>query len=211
MKRVVKLIFLLFSILELRVYAQTVSEDEKIRLFLKGVEREEIKLLPQNRDVILINDYYYVNIAKEGASVIFNFIEDDVSGTIGGLDYSIQLDTQHIEKTRIQGTAKVDELDTDNFLRDGHLMWKKYFHENKYPNISFESTKIQLKKGRNFIAEGTLQIKGISKNVEIYFVLLETQLIGKTSINTVDFEINIHEEKEKNKVDIKFVFPIIKT
>ncbi|MBQ4819469.1 YceI family protein [Aquimarina sp. MMG016] len=161
-------------------------------------------------DYALINDYQNLEIDKENSKVTFDFIDEETSGTIEGLDFKINFNPNDPNNSSFAGTALVETLDTDNFLRDGHLMWKKFFHESKYPKISFESKQVVDFDNNTFKVIGNLTIKGTTKEVILTFSLHDKKLVGKTTIHTSDYGVNIHDERKRNKLNIQFHFPIIK-
>ncbi|MCK8520063.1 YceI family protein [Aquimarina sp. D1M17] len=163
-----------------------------------------------NSDYTLINDFKGLDFDKEKARISFDFVEENTSGTIKGLDFKINFNPNDTENASFEGTAKVNTIDTDNFLRDGHLMWEKFFHKRKYPVISFKSKQVVAFETNTYKVIGDLTIKGTKKEVIITFTLDDHKLLGKTTIHTSDYGVNIHEEREKNKLNIRFYFPMVK-
>ncbi|WP_027391414.1 YceI family protein [Aquimarina latercula] len=159
----------------------------------------------------LINDFIKLDFDKKNAKISFDFISEDTNGTIGGLDFKISFNPEDPDNAYFKGTALVNTLETGNFLRDGHLMWEKFFYKKKYPKISFESSEVVHFGDNNYKVIGNLTIKGITKEVIINFTLdITKNLLGKTTIYTSDYGVNIHDEREKNKLDVVFDFPILK-
>lgn len=74
-------------------------------------------------------------IDTESSSISFVFLSKDVDGTIGGIESASRIDLQDPTRSVIKGSVAVNTLDTDNFLRDGHLKWEKYFDEDEHPRI----------------------------------------------------------------------------
>ncbi len=161
-------------------------------------------------DYTLINDFQRIEFDKSKSRISFDFIEEETTGTIEGLDFNINFNPVDTENSFFKGTALIKTIDTNNFLRDGHLMWEKFFYKKKYPKISFSSTQVVPFDTTTYKVIGNLNIKGTEKEVIITFTLDETKLLGKTTIYTSDYGVNIHDERAKNKLDIQFVFPIIK-
>lgn len=157
----------------------------------------------------LINDFNGLEFDKKNAKVSFYFPNDETSGTIEGLDFKINFNPNDVENASFSGTALVKTLDTGNFLRDGHLMWEKFFFKKKYPKINFASRQVVSFEGNTFKVIGDLTIKGTKKEVILTFSLDDKKLSGKTTIYTSDFGVNIHDEREKNKLNIEFYFPIL--
>lgn len=159
----------------------------------------------------LINDVIKLDFDKKNAKVSFEFVSEETSGTISGLDFKISFNPEDTDNAFFKGTAEVSTIDTNNFLRDGHLMWEKFFHKKKYPKIEFESKEVVHFGDNNYKVIGALTIKGVTKEVIINFILdITKKLSGTTTIYTSDFGINIHDEKEKNKLNVTFDFPILK-
>ena len=170
----------------------------------------DMNSIPYTGEYALVNDIQTLNFDFEKSKVSFVFIEDNTDGTIGGLDFDIHFNPADPENSKFIGTAKVKTLDTDNFLRDGHLMWKKFFNEDDYPLIKYVSTQVVDFEDNTFKVIGDLTIKGITKEIVITFIYNSDSLNGKTTINTSDFDINIHSEKEQNKLIVDFYFPVKK-
>ncbi|MHA7057432.1 YceI family protein [Aquimarina sp. M1] len=159
----------------------------------------------------LIDDVIKLDFDKKNAKISFDFVSEETSGTIAGLDFKISFNPEDPDNAYFKGTALVNTLDTDNFLRDGHLMWEKFFYKKKYPKIAFESSQVVHFGNNNYKVIGDLTIKGITKEIIINFTLdITKKLLGKTTIYTSDFGVNILDERKKNKLDIVFDFPILK-
>lgn len=62
----------------------------------------------------------------------------------------------------LKGELKVASIDTANSKRDDHLKSNDFFDSEKYPNITFKTTKVE--KDRVF---GDITIKGVTKNIEL--------------------------------------------
>lgn len=169
---------------------------------------------PSNRytghEGALINDFIKLEFDKENSKITFDFISENTSGTIGGLEYKISFNPDDPDNAYFKGSALVTTLDTDNFLRDGHLMWGKFFYKSKYPKIEFSSTQVVHFGDNNYKVIGNLTIKGTTKEVIINFMLDTDKLQGKTTIYTSDFGVNIHDEREENALNIVFDFPLLK-
>ncbi|MDY8136096.1 YceI family protein [Aquimarina sp. 2201CG5-10] len=161
-------------------------------------------------DYALINDINTLEIDKNNSQITFDFLSENTSGTISGLDFKISLNPDDPDNASFKGTALVKTLDTDNFIRDGHLMWQKFFYKRKYPKISFESTQVVDFDNNTFKVVGNLTIKGTQKEAIITFTLDDQKLVGTTTLYTSDFDVNIHKEREKNKLNVRFYFPLLK-
>ncbi len=138
-----------------------------------------------------------------GVEVSFYFVDKDVDGTIEASDAGSKIDLNDFTNSKISRTAVVETLDTNNFLRDGHLMWKKYFYEREFPELQFESTKILRSAPGFYTVDANLTIKGITKSVTFLATVKNAQIEMDGSLYTSDFGIKIQDEREENKLDVK--------
>ena len=146
-----------------------------------------------------------VTIDEDKASVNFLFLDDDVDGTLSDLKFTGNIDLKQLELASIGGTVASETIDTDNWLRNRHLR-NKYFKVKEYPVLSFKSSSIIASKDI-FMVAGLLTIKGIEKPVTFTLSKKMNQLVMEASINASQFDIFIHDEPERNKVDIVIVLP----
>ncbi|MFN3653472.1 MAG: YceI family protein [Armatimonadota bacterium] len=72
------------------------------------------------------------------------------------------------EKASVQVTIKTASIDTDIAARDEHLRSADFFDVEKFPEITFRSTRVE-KARDGFVAHGPLTIKGISREVALPF------------------------------------------
>jgi len=146
-------------------------------------------------------------IDESKATVAFVFMDDDVDGTISDFKFTGNIDLNNLTESSFSGSVAMNTLDTDNWLRNRHLRSKKYFNNKQYPRLYFKSTAVRDGGGREFLVEGTLTIKGISKPVTLTFTRRTNELYGGVMINTGDFDINIHDESDRNMTQIRITLP----
>ncbi len=106
-------------------------------------------------------------IDTENSTVEFIFTDKNVNGTIGDIQSQSTLNWEEPEKSVLKGSVAVTTLKTRNFLRDGHLMWEKYFnrgHNSKGHNPA-EVTKEPFK---TLILKGFSIFKGIIWGLILY-------------------------------------------
>ncbi len=147
-----------------------------------------------------------ITIHESEAQISFVFLDDGVEGTIEGFHFTGDINLNALESSSISGTAITKTLDTNNWLRSRHLRSKKFFNAKEFPTLNFNNTHI-VGDSKFFQVTGTLILKGISKTVVWQFRNEGSKLIGTAKINTADFNITIHKEKERNEVDITILLP----
>ena len=146
------------------------------------------------------------SIDADKAEITFVFKEKDVDGSIGEVRSESSINLEDFTKSTLKGSVSLESLKTGNFLRDWHLMSKKFFHRNKQDRLYFTSTSISKNDG-NYTIEGNLNIKGISKPVRFKGKLKDDKLALTGEINVADWDIIIEKETSKNIVEISVSLP----
>lgn len=93
-----------------------------------------------------------------------------VKGRFKDFTGTIHLDDKDMTKSSVEFTAKVTSIDTGVEGRDKHLRSADFFEVEKFPEMTFKSTKVETK-GKSYILHGDLTIKGITKPVTLPFTL----------------------------------------
>ncbi|MBB6002766.1 YceI family protein [Arcicella rosea] len=71
------------------------------------------------------------------------------------------------ENAKIAFEAKIDSINTNSEQRDGHLKSADFFEAEKYPILSFTSTKFVKTDDEEFELVGDLTIKDVTKSVKL--------------------------------------------
>jgi polyisoprenoid-binding protein YceI len=118
----------------------------------------------------------------------------NTGGTFNGLAGSVTFDPSNLASASFNVSVEAKTVDTDIEGRDNHLRKAEYFDVEKYPRISFRSTKITTtNKEGYFYMFGVITIKNISKEISFPFsqstkdggVLFE----GEFKLNRLDFGV----------------------
>ena len=147
-----------------------------------------------------------LDITEAEATIAFNFVDDDVDGVFEGFSFTGKVDLDDLANSSLSGSVESKTIDTNNWLRSRHLRAKKYFNAKDFQRITFNSTTISGTK-TTFKVSGTLAIKGIKKAVVWNFSNDGKTLKGTTTINTIDFNIEIHEDRQRNKTVVTIALP----
>src|SRR4051812_5764976 len=75
------------------------------------------------------------------------------------------VDPQHPESSHVEVTIDVASLDTHNPQRDTDLRGSYFLELDKYPTITFTSTRVERLGGDKYALHGDLTIKGITHPV----------------------------------------------
>lgn len=137
------------------------------------------------------------------SSLNFNISHSGISIVNGKfMEYTGNLTTngEALEEANVDFTVKVTSINTNVEARDNHLRSADFFEVEKYPEMTFKSTKI-LATGKpdQYLLYGDLTIKDVTKPVifDVYYggTAKSEQgeklgLKAKTTINRFDYNIN---------------------
>jgi polyisoprenoid-binding protein YceI len=87
-----------------------------------------------------------------------------VSGRFLEFSGTINYDENDITKSSITGAIKTASINTENSSRDQDLRSANWFEVEKYPEITFQSKKVQ-KRGDDLLVTGILTMHGVSKEI----------------------------------------------
>jgi len=123
---------------------------------------------------LLAADTY--NLDKAHTSVGFtvsHLVISHVSGNFRDFTGTISYEPSDVTKSAIDVHIVASSVSTGDDKRDGHLRSPDFFDVQKFPELTFKSTKIE-KKGDGFIAYGPLTIHGVTKDIALPFTIAGT-------------------------------------
>jgi polyisoprenoid-binding protein YceI len=122
----------------------------------------------------------------------------EVPGYFRDFKGTITYDAKDVTKSTVEFTAQMKSIDTGVVPRDNHLRTADFFEVEKYPEMTFKSTKIA-KKGQAWEMTGDLTMKGVTKTVTFPFTLVgfakdqrggtKMGVTAETVINRRDFGV----------------------
>ena len=139
---------------------------------------------------------------KAHTSVAFSvkhMVVSNVRGEFTDFDGTINFDGKDVSNGSAEMTIKTASVSTNNERRDGHLKSADFFDVEKYPTMTFKSTKVVPGDGNKFQMVGDLTIKDVTKPVTFdceYLGSVEAMgatkagFSAETTINRKDFHIN---------------------
>ena len=124
----------------------------------------------------------------------------EVPGFFRDFKGTVNYDAADVEKSTVEFTAQAKSVDTGVTPRDNHLRTADFFEVEKYPEITFKSTKVE-KKGKNWIVTGDFTMKGVTKSISFPFQIAgflpggersgpRMGITAETTINRRDFGVN---------------------
>ncbi len=122
-----------------------------------------------------------------------------VSGGFRDFNGTISYEPSDVTKSTIDMHIIANSINTGDDKRDGHLRSPDFFDVEKFPELTFKSTRIE-KKGDGYVAYGPLTIHGVTREVALPFTIAGTikdpmgksRLVAQASltINRKDYGLN---------------------
>jgi polyisoprenoid-binding protein YceI len=124
----------------------------------------------------------------------------EVPGFFRDFTGEVNFDSKNISKSTVTFKAMMTSVDTGVAARDNHLRTPDFFDVKTYPEMTFNSTKVE-KKGKGWMVTGDLTMRGVTKSVAIPFEIagwlpasersgMKMGIAGETTINRRDFGVN---------------------
>ena len=88
----------------------------------------------------------------------------------------LMIDETDISKSAVEFEVKTASVDTANEKRDQHLRSSDFFSAKQFPVITFKSTKVSMKEGKEDTLEitGDLELLGVNKSITV-----DVEITGK--------------------------------
>lgn len=137
----------------------------------------------------------------------------------------LRIDPANFTRSSVEGEIDVASIDTGNPDRDNHLRTSDFFDAANHPKITFRSVGIEQKDSGDYVVQGDLTIRGVTKRValDVEFLGTSKNPYGKTvaglsvrgTINRNDFGVSFNgvletggvvvSEKVKLELDVQAV------
>ncbi len=113
----------------------------------------------------------------------------NVTGSFQEFDATLESAEENFSDAKINFSANVNSISTNNEQRDTHLKSADFFEVEKFPTLQFVSTSLIPKGGSDYVLNGDLTIKGNTRPVslKVEFGGTMTDFYGQ---NKAGFEIN---------------------
>ena len=86
-----------------------------------------------------------------------------VTGAFHKFDATVETEGEDLDTAKIQFTADIDSISTNNEQRDAHLKNDDFFDAGNHPQLSFVSSSLKKTNDENYKLYGTLTMRGVSK------------------------------------------------
>ena len=130
----------------------------------------------------LAADEYKIDPVHSSATFsVRHMLISNVGGRFKDIAGTISYDEKDITKSSVNVVIKTASINTDNDRRDSDLRSGNWFDADKYPEIKFQSTKIE-KQGDGYVAIGNLTMKDVTKQISLPFTFVKADVHGKPKL-----------------------------
>ncbi len=112
-------------------------------------------------------DTYNVDKGHSEVSFKVKHLLGKVPGRFNDFSGTIVFDPAKPETSSVEFAIKATSIDTANGDRDGHLRSADFFDVEKFPEITFKSSKVKPAGKDKYDVTGTLTLHGVSKEVTL--------------------------------------------
>jgi polyisoprenoid-binding protein YceI len=88
-----------------------------------------------------------------------------VTGHFQKFDATVETEGDNLSTAKVNFSAEVNSISTNNEQRDGHLRANDFFDAENHPQLSFAGSKLEKIDTENYKLHGILTIRGVSKNI----------------------------------------------
>src|SRR5580658_1881162 len=88
-----------------------------------------------------------------------------VKGHFAKVTGTLTLDESNLANSRVEALIEAASLETRDAQRDAHLKSPDFFDVEKFPSISFKSSRISVVRDGELAIEGNLTIRGVTRKV----------------------------------------------
>ena len=129
-----------------------------------------------------------------------HMVISDVKGEFQSTTGKVQVDDQDLSKATVDVTIEAKSIDTRDAKRDTHLRSADFLDVEKFPTITFKSTKVEPGADGKLAIQGNLTLRGVTKPVTIQGELTKAitdpwgnqrrGFSGTTAINRKEFGVS---------------------
>ncbi len=112
-------------------------------------------------------DVYTIDGAHSDVNFKIRHLISKVTGRFDNFDGTVTVDFENLGASSVTFSIAAASIDTANEDRDKHLRSADFFNVEKYPEITFKSSKITKVGDNDFAVTGTFTMLGVSKDITL--------------------------------------------
>ncbi|HUB09567.1 MAG TPA: YceI family protein, partial [Myxococcales bacterium] len=115
----------------------------------------------------LADEWMIDPVHSEAEFHVKHMMVSTVDGSLGTVSGTVMLDEKHPGNDTVDASIDVTKLDTRVDKRNQHLMSPDFFDVQKFPTVTFKSTKVKRKGKGKLEVDGDLTMHGVTKPVTL--------------------------------------------
>jgi polyisoprenoid-binding protein YceI len=123
-----------------------------------------------------------------------------VKGTFREFEGQLEI-PEDISQAKVTGTIKAASIDTGEPKRDDHLRSADFFGADEYPELTFESTRIDVIDEDEFHVTGNLSLHGVTGEITLH-----AEVTGTEQDPWGNTRVGIEAQGELNRADYGMTF-----
>lgn len=131
---------------------------------------------------VVAADVFTIDPAHSSANfAVKHLMISTVRGRFSDVSGTITYDEKDPAKSSVLAVIKTASVNTDNQTRDRDLRSANFFETDKYPEMRFQSTKVE-RIGDQLQVTGNLTMKGVTRQITLPITLVRVEVKGKTRL-----------------------------
>jgi polyisoprenoid-binding protein YceI len=133
-------------------------------------------------------------VQAPGSTLVFatQYDGEVFTGTFPGFDTRLTFDPANLAASRLEVTIPLAGAKSGNADRDATLQKEDFFNVAKFATAHYRADKFRALGGNQYAADGTLELRGVSKPVTLNFTWTpgaQPVLAGKATVKRLDFGV----------------------
>jgi polyisoprenoid-binding protein YceI len=133
-------------------------------------------------------------IQAPGSALIFagTYEGEAFTGRFPGFVTRLSFDPAQLATAKLDVTIPIATASTGNSDYDGEMRGSAFFNSAKFPQARYTATRFRALGGNQFAADGTLNLRGVSKPVTLNFTWTpgaKPVLAGKATVKRLEFGV----------------------
>jgi polyisoprenoid-binding protein YceI len=141
--------------------------------------------------------HWNVDPAKSKLGFTVSWNKQPFTGVFKSWKADIEFDPADLGHAHVVATIETGSEASDDSETDDGIHGAAGFAASQFPTATFRTTAITHKSGNDYLATGTLTIKGISRPVTLPFTLTiagaTAHMVGKAHVTRTDFTVGTNE------------------
>ncbi|MEO7793649.1 MAG: YceI family protein [Thermoanaerobaculia bacterium] len=139
---------------------------------------------------------YSADKAHTQVSFVVRHMMSQVRGSFGEFTGTIVKDDANPAASSVEFAIQAKSINTANEMRDKHLQSEDFFFVEKFPEITFKSTKVEKVSDTELKVTGNFTMRGVTKVITLPVTILG-EMKGKDGKSLIGFAVNTKLDRKE--------------